>query len=94
MQDLRVNPKAPSAMDFYGRKVSSTNANQNEQAQKIVKDSDTKGFADIRVDQQQVNEAGQRVGVCRPDIQCTNLVTGQREYFELDTSKSLQGDGT
>lgn len=45
-------------MDVNGRKVSPTNANQNEQAQKTVKDLDTKGYTDIRVDQQQVNAAG------------------------------------
>jgi hypothetical protein len=50
------------------------------------------GYTDIRVNQQQVNAAGERVGVNRPDVQGTNP-QGVREYVEYDTSKSHRAAG-
>jgi RHS repeat-associated protein len=41
-----------------------------------------KGATDIRVNQQQVNAAGQRVGINRPDLQYT--LNGQRYYVEYE----------
>jgi hypothetical protein len=38
---------------------------------------------DFRVDQQQVNSAGQRVGINRPDLQYTRA-DGTRVYIEYD----------
>lgn len=49
----------------------------------------------IRVNQQQVNAAGQRVGVNLPDLQFSKLneVTGllERFYIEWDTTSSGRG---
>jgi hypothetical protein len=50
------------------------------------------GATDIRVNQQQVNAAGERVGVNRPDLQYTDA-NGQRVYTEYDTSTSGRGPG-
>ncbi|MDO4898247.1 MAG: hypothetical protein Q3965_02960, partial [Rothia sp. (in: high G+C Gram-positive bacteria)] len=44
---------------------------------------------DIRIDQQQVNAAGQRVGINRPDLQYT--LEGKRYYIEYDRSSSGRG---
>lgn len=48
------------------------------------------GYKDIRVNQQQVNAAGERVGKNRPDIQAT-APDGTRHYFEFDTVSSNRG---
>jgi hypothetical protein len=47
-------------------------------------------YKDIRVDQQQVNAAGQRVGINRPDVQGTHPA-GEREYVEIDPQSSARG---
>lgn len=47
--------------------------------------------ADFRVNQQQVDINGTRVGVSRPDLQYT--LDGQRFYEEFDTSLSGRGAG-
>ncbi len=53
---------------------------------------DQMGATDIRVNQQQVDGAACRVGICRPDLQAT-LRSGQRVYIEYDTSASTRGPG-
>ncbi len=63
---------------------------QNAEAQKLVQSLETRGYTDVRVNQQQVNAAGERVGINRPDIQATSP-SGQREYWEFDRSGSLRG---
>ena len=46
---------------------------------------------DIRVIQQQVNQAGERVGVNRPGLQFS--YEGQRYYVEFDTPSSNRAAG-
>jgi hypothetical protein len=48
------------------------------------------GGTDFRVNQQQVNAEGVRVGVNRPDLQYTDA-NGQRVYVEYDTDTSTRG---
>lgn len=50
------------------------------------------GFSDIRVDQQQVDATGVRVGVNRPDLQGTSP-DGVRIYIEYDRTSSTRGPG-
>lgn len=47
------------------------------------------GARDIRVNQQQVNAAGERVGINRPDLQFT--YEGERWYIEWDRPSSRRG---
>ncbi|MHC5797061.1 hypothetical protein ACVXZ4_12960 [Lacisediminihabitans sp. FW035] len=49
------------------------------------------GALDMRVDQQQIDINGVRVGVNRPDLQYT--LNGVRHYEEFDTSVSGRGVG-
>ena len=48
------------------------------------------GYTDIRVNQQQVNANGERVGTNRPDIQAT-APDGTRHNWEYDTKSSDRG---
>jgi hypothetical protein len=87
LQDINVSPKAPSA------KTTGTigkNANQYQALQNWInilkKHPEVK---DIRVNQQQVNVNGVRVGINRPDLQFTQ--GGKRYYAEWDTSSSNRG---
>ncbi len=47
------------------------------------------GAEDIRLNQQQVNAEGVRVGINRPDLQYT--LNNQRYYEEYETSASMRG---
>lgn len=49
------------------------------------------GGTAFRVNQQQVNVNGVRVGINRPDLQYT--LNGQRYYEEFDTLVSTRGPG-
>jgi hypothetical protein len=53
----------------------------------IVRELQAKGYADIRVNQQQVDSSGVRVGINRPDVQAT-APDGTRQYWELDSDSS------
>jgi hypothetical protein len=48
-----------------------------------------KGATDVRVNQQQVNALGQRVGVNRPDLQYT--LNGKRYYVEYEGQTNPRG---
>lgn len=61
-------------------------ATQNAALQGEIQGVQRLGATDIRVNQQQVNLAGQRVGINRPDLQYT--LRGQRLYEEFDTELS------
>ena len=50
------------------------------------------GGKDFRVNQQQVDADGNRVGINRPDLQYTDA-NGQRNYVEYDTPSSNRGPG-
>jgi RHS repeat-associated protein len=88
-RDVTVNPVPPAALPL-DRPISKT------PKQEIVKDQIAqemlqKGYTDVRVNQQQVNHLGERVGINRPDIQGTNPQTGRREYHEIDRTSSTRG---
>lgn len=89
-QDANVNPVAPGALPT--NRPIGLSPTQNAEAQKIVAELRAAGYTDIRVNQQQVNALGSRVGVNRPDIQATSP-GGQRVHYELDTSSSNRGAG-
>jgi hypothetical protein len=54
-------------------------------------DLTSRGATDFRVNQQQVNVDGVRVGVNRPDLQYS--MNGQRHHEEWDTPSSGRGPG-
>jgi hypothetical protein len=87
-QDVNVNPTPPAALPT-DRPVGKS-PTQNAEAQAEVGRMKDGGYTDVRVNQQQVNAQGVRVGIGRPDVQGTSPV-GQREYIEFDTSKSNRG---
>ena len=89
-QDIRVNPNPPPALPT-NRPIGNS-PTQNAAAQAQVAKWQAEGYTDIRVNQQQVNAQGQRVGINRPDLQGTSP-TGQREYIEYDTPSSTRGPG-
>ena len=87
-QDVAVNPTAPAALPT-DRPIG-TSPTQNAAAQADVAKMQDEGYTDIRVNQQQVNAAGERVGLNRPDVQGTSP-TGQRVYNEYDKTTSRRG---
>ena len=89
-QDVNVSPQPPAALPT-NRPIGQS-PTQNAAAQAEVQRMQAAGFRDIRVNQQQVNAQGQRVGTNRPDVQGTSP-SGQRHYIEFDTSGSTRGPG-
>ena len=89
-QDIKVNPSPPSALPT-SRPVGKS-PTQNAVAQADVAAMEEAGYTDIRVNQQQVNAAGERVGINKPDVQGTSP-SGTREYIEYDTKASGRGPG-
>jgi uncharacterized Zn-binding protein involved in type VI secretion len=87
-QDVAVDPNPPRPLSL-NRPVGSSAA-QNAQVQADIAAARAQGATDFRVNQQQVNAAGQRVGVNRPDLQYTDA-NGQRVYIEYDTPNSNRG---
>ncbi len=87
-QDIKVNSNAPDSLPTNRPIGKSTT--QNAAAQAKIKELEAAGYTDIRVNQQQVNAGGERVGINRPDIQATTP-SGQRVYIEYDTSLSNRG---
>ena len=84
-QDVAVNPRAPAALPT-NRSVG--RASHNQALQTDIANLPA-GATDIRVNQQQVNAAGQRVGINRPDLQYT--VNGQRYYVEYEGPANPRG---
>jgi len=89
-RDVNVNPIAPAALPT--NRAIGLSATQNAEAQRIVADLKAQGYTDIRVNQQQTNALGSRVGVNRPDISGTSP-GGRREHFELDKASSNRAAG-
>jgi RHS repeat-associated protein len=84
-QDIAVSPEAPDPLATtrsIGR-ASHNDALQNDLAQL------PRGARDIRVNQQQVNAAGERVGINRPDLQYT--YKGRRTYVEYEGPNNPRG---
>jgi hypothetical protein len=88
-RDKSVNPNPPEALptDRPVGKSPSQNAAKDADVERMQ----AEGYEDIRVNQQQVNAQGERVGVNRPDLQGTNPATGRREYVEYDRTSSNRG---
>jgi hypothetical protein len=80
-QDVNVNPNSPGVLPTSGRSIG--RASHNAAVANDVAAARAAGATDIRVNQQQVNAAGQRVGVNRPDLQYT-LPNGERVYIEYE----------
>jgi hypothetical protein len=89
-QDVNVNPKAPRALPT-DRKIGQSDT-QNAKLQEDIAELEREGAQDIRVNQQQVNADGKRVGTNRPDLQYTDAA-GVRRYVEYETKGSDRGDG-
>ena len=89
-QDAAVSSTPPAALDT-NRPVGRS-ATQNAAKDADVAAAEAAGATDIRVNQQQVNAAGDRVGINRPDLQYTDA-NGQRVYVEYDTSSSNRAAG-
>lgn len=86
-QDVGVNPNAPDPLPL-NRPVGAS-PTQNQFVQDRIVALQGQGADDFRVNQQQVDIDGNRVGVNRPDLQYTN--DSQRFYEEFDTSASNRG---
>jgi hypothetical protein len=81
------NPKPPRNQETGKIGESRT---QDAELQKDIRLAKSEGAKDIRVNQEQVNAAGKRVGVNRPDLQFTRS-DGTRVYIEYDTPESGRG---
>lgn len=86
-QDLRVNPTAPEPLPL-NRPVGYS-PSQNQHVQDRIEVLKAQGATNIRVNQQQVDINGTRVGINRPDLQYT--LDGQRIYEEFDIPGSKRG---
>jgi len=86
-QDVNVNPAPPRQLPL-NRPIGAS-ATQNAALQAHIDELRAQGAVDIRVNQQQINVAGQRVGTNRPDLQYT--LNGKRYYEEYDTPQSGRG---
>jgi hypothetical protein len=87
-QDVSVNPKAPRPLALTRRIGSS--AGQHAQLQADIAAAKAEGARNIRVNQQQLDAAGNRVGTGRPDLQYTKP-DGTRVHIEYDTPSSDRG---
>src|SRR5260370_4518186 len=84
--DVQVDPTPPAVLPLnrpIGGSPTQDAALQAEIAQVIAQ-----GARDIRVNQEQVNAQGVRVGINRPDLQYT--LNGRRYYVDYDTSSSMR----
>ena len=84
---MSVNPTAPAPLPL-NRPVGGS-PTQNAFVQQRISNLQSQGAADFRVNQQQVDINGTRVGVNRPDLQYTH--NGQRVYEEFDVPSSNRG---
>ncbi|MEO0461473.1 MAG: hypothetical protein AAF219_11565, partial [Myxococcota bacterium] len=84
-QDVAVNPVPPRALSL-NRSVG--RASHNQALQSDIANL-PRGATDIRVNQQQVNALGQRVGINRPDLQYT--LNGRRHCVEYEGLANPRG---
>ena len=87
-QDEAVNPDPPKRLPWQGRRVGTSQA-QHDALQADIQDAISKGATDIRVNQQQVNANGERVGINRPDLQYT--LGDERYYTEYERPGAPRG---
>ena len=88
-QDINVNSVPPRALRL-NRPVG-LSPTQNAAVQQRIADVLSRGATEIRVNQHQVNAAGVRVGINRPDLQYT--IGKKRYYEEFETTVSQRGPG-
>jgi RHS repeat-associated protein len=88
-QDAAVKARAPNRLKL--ERPISKSPTQNAFKDDLVNQLKFLDAEDIRVNQQQVNAAGRRVGINRPDIQWT--LDNKRYYLELETPGSRRGPG-
>jgi len=81
-QDAKVNPEPPEPLPLT--RPTSLSPTQNSFVQSRIRLLKANGASDFRVNQQQVDINGRRVGINRPDLQYT--VDGERFYEEFETS--------
>lgn len=86
-QDINANMIAPTAN--MGAGTIGGNPLQAAALQRWLAMLERIEARDVRVNQQQVNAAGHRVGINRPDLQFTHQ--GKRWYIEWDTAGSNRG---
>ncbi|HEY0453910.1 hypothetical protein [Actinophytocola sp.] len=84
-RDIAVSPVAPRALSL-NRSIGRPSHNQALKADIAAL---PRGATDVRVNQQQVNAIGQRVGINRPDLQYT--LNGQRYYVEYEGLANPRG---
>lgn len=91
--DVRVGSTPPRALPIRGRPIGA--ADQTPELNRILDTFEARPgrFRNVRVNQQQINAAGQRVGRNRPDIQVDELIEGRwvRVYYEIDRPSSNRG---
>jgi hypothetical protein len=80
IRDQQIARVAPTALPL-DRPIG-LNATQNQILQEDIAALEKMGARDFRVNQQQVNAAGERVGINRPDVQFTYM--GNRYHIEYD----------
>ncbi|MFB6719398.1 RHS repeat-associated core domain-containing protein [Kribbella sp. NPDC056345] len=88
-RDKAVSPIAPAAKSL-NRPIGNS-PTQNAQLQNDIRALRARGATDMRVNQQQVNINGDRVGVNRPDLQYT--LNGRRHYAEYDVPPPTRAPG-
>ncbi len=64
---------------------------QNKRAQQDAKRLKAAGAEDVRINQQQINGKGERVGINRPDLSYKNPKTGKRVNIEYEKTGSNRG---
>ncbi len=95
-KDIGARPEAPPNKGIEGRTVGKSRL-QNAMVQDDIRRLEEAGvqFKEVRINQQQVNAAECRVGICRPDTQLTilegSLSDGRRLYIEYDRASSSRG---
>jgi RHS repeat-associated protein len=86
-QDKAINSDPPDVLPTSGRSVG--RSSHDAALQSDVSAAQRAGATDIRVNQQQVNATGQRVGTNRPDLQYT--LNGRRYYIEYEGPGAPRG---
>jgi len=87
-QDAAVNPRAPQPRPL-NRPIGSS-PGQAAELNADIRAAHAEGATDIRVNQQQLDAAGNRVGIDRPDLQYTKP-DGTRVHIEYDRPSSGRG---
>ena len=80
-RDLAIDATPPRALST--RRPIGKDPYQNRLAQRDIAAAELEGATNVRVNQQQVNAGGERLGVNRPDVQYTDAA-GRRIYVEYD----------